>query len=822
MTAKIIEMKNQRRRYSDQFDFASTGYFTLDHNAKIMKGTVRGARILGAELDEILNQPFRDFVITGFQKRFDTHCKQVLESQTIQSCDLQLSKDGRHPLFVQIESVATKNKTDNTHHIQLAVTEITDRKRAEDTLCDALEKSQQHAKEVSALLEGARAVLQHREFRESAKFIFDSCKSLIGARAGYVALLSRDGSENELLHLDSGGLACTVDPELPMPIRGLREQAYRTCLAVFDNDFSKSEFVNFLPGGHVKLESVLFAPLVIKDKAVGLLGLANKPEGFTENDARIASGFGEFAAMALYNSRNLESLEHSECRFRSVVETATDTIITIDSQGKIIFWNQQAEQMFGYASSEIIGQPATVIMPHRFRNAHKQSMRYMASMENYEVAGKVRELEGLKKDGSEFPVELSLAKWDTSEGIFFTAIVRDISERKQVDTALQKARAKLEKRVAERTAELAAANKELHRQIAECELAQSALQESELKYSTLVEDALIGVYIAQENKIAFANDKFAQIYGYPKQELIGMNSLNLVHPEDRAMVKDLRERRLKGEKVPSEYEIRGLKKNGETIWVMRSYSLIHYEGKPAISGIVADMTIRRIAEDALRKSDKELRILSNQLLSAEEKERKRMARELHDGIGQSLSAIKFSVENSLRELNGRPDLSDLASLEAVIPLTQKTIEEVRRIVQDLRPSILDDLGILATIAWFCREFQTVYSSIQIKTQLDITEDDIPLPLKTTIYRVLQEALNNVAKHSEADRVELSLRNGSDKIALTIMDNGRGFDLENTISLKPSQRGFGLASMRERAQLSGGRFDIRSEIGEGTTISVVWD
>ena len=255
---------------------------------------------------------------------------------------------------------------------------------------------------------------------------------------------------------------------------------------------------------------------------------------------------------------------------------------------------------------------------------------------------------------------------------------------------------------------------------------------------------------------------------------------------------------------------------------MRSYSLIHYEGKPAISGIVADMTTRRIAQDALRKSDKELRILSNQLLSAEEKERKRMARELHDGIGQSLSAIKFSVENTLRELNDRPDLPDLASLEAVIPIAQKAIEEVRRIVKDLRPSILDDLGILATIAWFCREFQTVYFNIQIETQIDIAENDIPLPLKTTIYRVLQEALNNVAKHSGADQVELSLGNRSDKIALTITDNGRGFDLENKISLTPSQRGFGLASMRERAQLSGGRFDIRSEIGAGTTIRVVWD
>ena len=293
-----------------------------------------------------------------------------------------------------------------------------------------------------------------------------------------------------------------------------------------------------------------------------------------------------------------------------------------------------------------------------------------------------------------------------------------------------------------------------------------------------------------------------------KNELIGMQSLDLVHPEDRDLIKEMRAKRLTGEKVPSEYEIRGLKKNGDTIWVMRSFSLINYKDGPAISGIVSDMTKRRKAEEALRESGKELRILSNQLLSAEEKERKRIARELHDGIGQALSAIKFSVENSLRQLRNEADHPELKSLEAVIPLTQKTIEEVRRIVKDLRPSILDDLGILATINWFCREFQNVYAGIRIKPEIDIQEGDIPSSLKTVIYRILQEALNNVAKHSRADLVQLTLEKSDSGIKLKIQDNGVGFDLAKTISLKPSLRGFGLASMRERAaELSGAAFEI---------------
>lgn len=227
----------------------------------------------------------------------------------------------------------------------------------------------------------------------------------------------------------------------------------------------------------------------------------------------------------------------------------------------------------------------------------------------------------------------------------FRTVINEITDRKLAEETLRRACDELEQKVFERTAELEKTNERLRAQISECEYAEAALRESENKYSTLVEDALIGVYINKDGKIDFANDKFAAIYGYSKNEMIGLDSTMLVHPEDRPLVIELREKRLRGEKVPSEYEIRGLKKNGDTIWVMRSLSLINYQDGPAIAGIVQDMTKRRQAEEALRESDKELRILSNQLLSTEEKERKRIARELHDGIGQALSAIKFSVEN---------------------------------------------------------------------------------------------------------------------------------------------------------------------------------
>jgi signal transduction histidine kinase len=154
-------------------------------------------------------------------------------------------------------------------------------------------------------------------------------------------------------------------------------------------------------------------------------------------------------------------------------------------------------------------------------------------------------------------------------------------------------------------------------------------------------------------------------------------------------------------------------------------------------------------------------------------------------------------------------------------MTQHAIDEARRIYMDLRPSILDDLGILATISWFLRQFETIYSTIRIEREVDLDEEDVPEPLKIVIFRIMQEALNNVAKYSKADRVSLSFVKSDGRIDLTIRDNGKGFDLTTATARKDQSGGMGLTSMRERTHFSGGSFAIKSHIGEGTTIRASW-
>jgi len=161
------------------------------------------------------------------------------------------------------------------------------------------------------------------------------------------------------------------------------------------------------------------------------------------------------------------------------------------------------------------------------------------------------------------------------------------------------------------------------------------------------------------------------------------------------------------------------------------------------------------------------------------------------------------------------------SLEAVVPVAQEAVEEVRRISRNLRPSILDDLGILATISWLCREVETIYSGIRIEKQIRIEEHDVPDSLKIVIYRVLQESFNNIAKHSQATLVHLSLTGADGKIELAIADNGMGFDVEQVLSGEQSKRGIGLAGMKERTELSGGFFSVESHTGAGTTVRASW-
>jgi signal transduction histidine kinase len=253
--------------------------------------------------------------------------------------------------------------------------------------------------------------------------------------------------------------------------------------------------------------------------------------------------------------------------------------------------------------------------------------------------------------------------------------------------------------------------------------------------------------------------------------------------------------------------------------------LVLFSGMGVFLSVVAEgyrRTRQRIQEKNLElaRANEVLRDLSTRLLSAQEDERKRIAGEIHDTLGACLSGIKFKVQNAHLQI-GKTANGPTECLNTIIPLVQECIEECKRIQMDLRPSVLDDLGLLPALSWFWRRIQTIYSNIQIEQEIEVEESDVPPPLKIVVFRVTQEAMNNIAKHSKADLVHFRLRKNDGRMELILQDNGQGFNLEKVLSLESTGRGLGLRSMRERTDLSGGSFAIESAEGKGTIIRASW-
>ena len=230
---------------------------------------------------------------------------------------------------------------------------------------------------------------------------------------------------------------------------------------------------------------------------------------------------------------------------------------------------------------------------------------------------------------------------------------------------------------------------------------------------------------------------------------------------------------------------------------------------------------REAAEKALRLSTNELSLLSEQLMNAQEVERKRIATELHDSVGQALSAVKYVLERA-EVLARQGRLADpLAPLTRAVTGVQATIDEIRSIAMNLRPSLLDDLGAASAVAWFCREFLENYPSIQLGAQIDVEDSDVPERLGTAVFRSVQELLNNVARHAQAQRASVALRIEGPALVLEVQDNGVGFDpSDRIVSLR---HGHGIRNLRERAEMTGGRLTLAAaQAGPGTLARIEWN
>jgi len=228
---------------------------------------------------------------------------------------------------------------------------------------------------------------------------------------------------------------------------------------------------------------------------------------------------------------------------------------------------------------------------------------------------------------------------------------------------------------------------------------------------------------------------------------------------------------------------------------------------------------RETAEDAQRLSLSELGRMSEELITAQERERKRIAIELHDSVGQSLTAVKYSLERA-KAMWHRPGSGDSQTVLALaIDGVQQAAESIRSIAMNLRPTILDDMGAASAVAWFCRQFAEIYPFMRVSAAISAGDSEIPDRLGTTVFRCAQELLNNVAKHAEATQVSVELRREGPLVLLAVCDNGIG--LPGSVNETMRVGGHGIRNLRERAEMTGGQFSISPARPRGTVARIGW-
>ena len=556
---------------------------------------------------------------------------------------------------------------------------------------------------------------------------------------------------------------------------------------------------------------------IIEEKENDEIGdLSHAFNQMTINLKAVTASKADLQREVTQRKRAEEDLRRQREWLRVTLSSIGDAVIASDTEGRMTFLNPIAVTLTGWQLEEALGQPIQSVF--RIRNEKTRQPAedlIMRVLSEKRVVGLANDTALVTKDGREVPIEDSAAPIMDSAGnvIGVVLVFHDVTEKRRAQARLCEA---LERAVwlarfpDENPSPVLRASTDgrvLYCNPAsaeilgwECEVGKS-LQGPLLP---LVEQAMTGAEEATQDIELGGRCYSVSVTPFPAERYFNVYGRDIT--ERKQAEEALRQRTLELQQLTGTLEHQ-VQERTEDLGAANEKLKLEIDECARI-------------ESALKKSESSLRQLSMELLNAQEKERKMVAGEIHDSIGSSLSAIKFKVENALTEVAAKsPETT--AALRSVIPIVQGAIEEARRIQMNLRPSMLDDLGILATVKWFCRQFESTYSKIRISQSIEIEEHEVPGSLRTVIFRVLQEGLNNIAKHSMANRVSLSLRKTDQAIELVIQDNGQGFDLSRVRSPGGDTLGLGLESMRERTELSGGSFKIESIEGKGTTIGVSW-
>ncbi len=400
------ELEKSRNRYSHLFDFSPFGYFNVDEKGIIKQVNLTAAAMVGIERGSLIGKAFTRIVCKADQDIYYRYRQIFLESETPLSFELRLVKSGGAQFYVRLGCLVIQESETDFRQIRIAVSDITERKNQEETIQKATDQAQMRAKEVAALLKSAKIALHYRSFTKSSRKIFDICQSLIGAMAGYVELFSGEGENNKILFFEVGDISCSIDTVLLMPpIRALREKAYRLSRVVYNNNISFGPWMEEdLPAGHVRLESILLAPVMIQRQPAGIFGFINKAGGFTKNDIRLVTAFTELAAISLRNDYMLAALKQKDKDLQTAYHEMEDRVkertreLTRSNQQLVmeIEERQQAEKHLRESKSLLqkvfdgIAEPLVLLdSDMRIRVMNRSAVEYFGVTDFRKVVGEI-------------------------------------------------------------------------------------------------------------------------------------------------------------------------------------------------------------------------------------------------------------------------------------------------------------------------------------------------------------------------------------------------------------------------------------------------
>lgn len=463
---------------------------------------------------------------------------------------------------------------------------------------------------------------------------------------------------------------------------------------------------------------------------------------------------------------------HAAALLAGLLDSAMDAIITVDEQQKIVLYNRAAEKIFGWPRQEMLRQPLERLIPGRFRADHSQHLaRFGTTGVTPRRMGGLRVVHGLRANGEEFPMDASISQLETPQGKLYTVILRDITERLKAE---------------ERSTRLAA------------------------RLAGLLDSAMDAIITVDEQQsIVLYNRAAEKIFGWTSEEAIGAPLEKLIPQRYRgnhgSHVRRFDRTGVTSRRMGDGTVLYGQRANGEEFPMESSISQLNTPEGKLFTVILRDITERI-------RTQEELSSFAAEAHAIREGEKSRIARELHDELAQSLTALKMDTIWLRDNATAQPEKA-VAKLSDMVSMLDTTVAATRRIAADLRPLMLDDLGLAPAIEWLAHTF-TQRTGVPCEVSVD-EELELQEPYATAVFRIVQESLANVGKHAHATETAVVIARTGQSVVLEVRDNGQGFS--TTAPRKPHS--LGLMGLRERAQLLKGSVSIDSRPGKGTRVQV---